>query len=278
MTESGKKWLTGCAIAVILMVLVLAAIAWGGVMLFREAARGIEELESSSRAVSQRFGRASEFTPDPGGRIPGPRIEAFLAAREIMAPARDELAGSLATLDGSTDGGGEEGKLGAGVRLLPRIFKFYGARNDACLTAGLGLGEYGYLYILTYYGLLEKPVTAGPGFTLTGDSDSGGGPGSSPSEFDVREDRREHVLRTARNLVLPILRNQVAALPADDADGEWAGMLRDEIARMEADPFRLPWRDGLPDLIADSLDPYRDRLEASWNEMSNPLELGPRMH
>ena len=260
------------------MALVLAAVVWGGVAFFKKAARGIEELESSSRAVNQRFGQASEFTPDPGGQVPGPRVEAFLAAREIMAQARDELAGSLAVLDGSVDSGRGEGKLGAGVRLLPRMFQFYGARNDACLTAGLGLGEYGYLYILAYYGLLEKPVTAGPGFTLVGDSDRGGGPGTQSSEFDVREDRREHILRTARNLALPILRNQLAALAAGDAGGEWAGRLQDEIALMEADPFRLPWRDGLPDRIAASLEPYRDRLEASWNEMSNPLELGPAMH
>ena len=113
MTESGKKWLIGCGVAGFLMVLILAAFAWGGVMLFRKAAEGIEDLEATSREVSQRFGRAADFTPAPTGEIPADRIEAFLATREIMAPYREELASSLATLDGSEDGG-LTGKLGGG--------------------------------------------------------------------------------------------------------------------------------------------------------------------
>ena len=270
MTESGKKWLIGCSVAAFLVVLVLAAVVWGGVVFFKKAAAEIEELEDSSRAVSQRFGDASEFTPDPGGAIPASRIEAFLAAREIMAPTRDELVSSLATLDGD-----EGGKFGAGVRLLPRIFGFYEARNKACLEAGIGLGEYEYLYILSYYNFLEKPVSAGPGFTLTGGSGGGGGPGTPTCDFEVREDRREHVLSSTRNRVLPILRNQLAALEAEGGPGDWAGRLAEEIALLEADPFRLPWRDGLPDRIARSLEPYRERLEASWNELANPLETGP---
>ncbi len=278
MTESGKKWLIGCAVAAFLLAILLVVIVWGGVTLFKKAAQGIEELEESSDAVSQRFGRASEFTPEPGGEIPGPRVEAFLAARKIMAPARDDMAGSLATLDGSPDSGGEEGKLGAGLRLLPRILKFYEARNKACLEAGLGLGEYGYLYILAYYDLLGKPVTAGPGFPLMGDSNNGGSRGSGANEFDVREDRLERILRASRNLALPILRNQLAAQRSAGTDREWTGRLEEEIALLEADPFRLPWRDGLPDRMKNSLEPYRDRLEESWNEMSNPLEFGPHMH
>jgi hypothetical protein len=270
-TESGKRWLIGCSAAVFLMVLVLAAIVWGGVVLFKKAAAEIEELEDSSSAVTRQFGQASEFTPDPGEAIPAGRIEAFLAAREIMAPTRDELVSSLATLDG-----GEGGKIGAGIRLLPRVFGFYEARNNACLEAGIGLGEYRYLYLLSFYNFLEKPVSAGPGFTLTGGSSAGGGPGTRASDFEVREDRREHVLGASRNLALPILRNQLAALEADGGPEGWADHLRQEITNMEADPFRLPWRDGLPDRMAGSLEPYRDRLESSWSELANPLEAGPQ--
>ena len=273
MTGSGKKWLIGCSVAAFLMVLVLAAVAWGGVILFRKAAEGIEELESSSRTVTERFGHASEFTPQPDGTLPADRIEAFLAAREMMAPARDELVASLTTLDGD-----EGGKVGAGVRLLPRIFGFYKARNEACIEAGIGPGEYGYFYILVYYDFLAKPVSAGPGFALAGDAGKGGAPGTTSTEFDVLEDRREHVLRAARDLALPILRNQLAALRQEEADEDWAGRLEQEIALLEADPFRLPWREGLPQRITHAFNPYRDRLESSWNEMSNPLETGPQLH
>jgi hypothetical protein len=271
MTESGKKWLIGCSVAAILMAVLLGLLVWGGVTFFKKAVRGIEEIEESSRAVSSRFGPVSEFTPDPAGTIEGSRVEAFLAAREIMAPVRDELASSFATLEGSSESRGE-GRISAGIKLLPRLFEFWQMRNEACLEAGIGPGEYSYLYILSYYGLLGKPVTSGPGFTLISDND---GPSrNSRDEFDVREARLEHILGRTRNLMLRILRNQLAA----GAEGEWAAVLKDEIALLEADPFRLPFRDGLPDRIARSLEPYRDRLEQSWNGMTNPLEFGPQMH
>lgn len=276
MTETGKKWLIGCSIATLLGVLVLAALAWGAVSLIRKAGAEIEELESSSRALSERYGRASDFTPDPGGAISADRMEAFLAARDILAQASTELSDALATLDGSGGDGGS--KLGAGFKLLPRVFRFYGSRSEACLEAGIGLGEYGYLYILSYYDLLGKPVTAGPGFTLVGESDDGGSPGVPSTDFEVRDLRRERVLRSARDLALPILRNQLAAIPEAETGGSWAGRLQEEIALLESDPYRLPWRDGLPERIATSLEPFRERLESSWNEMSNALEIGPQLN
>jgi len=42
---------------------------------------------------------------------------------------------------------------------------------------------------------------------------------------------------------------------------------------MEADRYRLPWQDGLPDVIESSLQPFRSQLEQSYNKMTNPLEL-----
>ena len=42
---------------------------------------------------------------------------------------------------------------------------------------------------------------------------------------------------------------------------------------MEGDRFRFPWRDGLPGPIEDSISPYRARLETSYSELCNSLEI-----
>lgn len=42
---------------------------------------------------------------------------------------------------------------------------------------------------------------------------------------------------------------------------------------MEADRYRLPWQDGLPEVLEISLSPFRERLEASYSKMTNALEV-----
>ena len=42
---------------------------------------------------------------------------------------------------------------------------------------------------------------------------------------------------------------------------------------MEADPHRLPWQDGLPEVLESSLKPFRDRLEASYGRITNMFEI-----
>jgi len=47
-----------------------------------------------------------------------------------------------------------------------------------------------------------------------------------------------------------------------------------EIGALEGDVHRLPWQDGLPEIIESSLQPYRDRLDNSHSAMCNALEIG----
>ena len=74
-----------------------------------------------------------------------------------------------------------------------------------------------------------------------------------------------------------MLRRQQAALEPLEAspDGEaWRRALAAEISALEADRFRIPWQDGLPEVLRQSLEPFRARLEASYSSMCNPLEIG----
>ena len=48
-----------------------------------------------------------------------------------------------------------------------------------------------------------------------------------------------------------------------------------EIEALEEDQNRLPWEDGLPREIRNSLDPFKSLLLESYNAMLNPFELIP---
>ena len=121
----------------------------------------------------------------------------------------------------------------------------------------------------------RKSPADGPPFTLVSgddDGDHGGG-----DEFEVREKRLEEILtRTNRNL-LAMMRNQLADLEEDERD-PWRRTVAEEVAAMESDPYRLPWRDGLPEPLLRSLEPYRERLEATYSPLCNPVEAGLQQH
>ena len=73
-----------------------------------------------------------------------------------------------------------------------------------------------------------------------------------------------------------MLYNQLEKLStseSSDIPDEWREALKAEIEAMEADRFRLPWQDGLPNVIESSLKPFRYQLQQSYNKMTNPLEL-----
>jgi hypothetical protein len=199
-----------------------------------------------------------------------------------MVPVREDLQDQLNLL-----ADGERGQIGspsrllqmvrAGVGLLTEIADFYRTRNEQLLAHEMGLGEYYYIYCLAYYAWLGKSVADGPPFRLVSGEDHSEG----VDEFDVREERRERILSHARSALLPMLRNQLARLEEQDPGEDariWRQSLKAEIAALEADPYRLPWRDGLPEPLQTSLGPFRSRLEESYSATCNALELGPGHH
>lgn len=284
MTGTGAKWLIGCGIGCGLVLLIFIALGAGSYFLLRTTIEDAEKVDAGMDRLTERFGRVTEFTPDPDGAIRRERLEAFLAARESMAPAREEMERTLTLLSrGAKDGVGlSPAKIfrtaRAGFRLLPGIMDFYTERNEALLEAGIGLGEYHYIYAVAYYAWLGKSPADGPPFVLTGRDDDDDS--EDWDETDVREHRLEQTLLGLREQLLPMLRNQLASLEetgSREAD-RWREDLEAEIDAMEADPFRLPWRDGLPRRLEASLEPFRRRLEESYSYQCNALETGVQQH
>ncbi len=270
-----RQWLIVGGVGCGTLVVIVVGLIVGSVLLFRDAVQEFERADGTLASVVERFGPISEFRPDPTGTIPPDRVEAFLTAREGIATERAEVEQSLVLLSGDDVGGLR--KTMAGLRLMHQSADFLARRNEKLLDVGIGLGEYDYIYTLAYYSWLGKSPADGPSFQLVGDEGYvletafEGTP-----EHELRAHRTEITRSSLNRLFLPVLRNQLSDLDAAMGDGveTWRQTLAAEIAALEGDAHRLPWEEGLPESIAASLQPYRDRLEESYGPMSNALEIG----
>lgn len=292
MASNSSKWLTGCGIGC--GVVILICILIGGVVFFaiRGTVEEFREAEASQDYLEKRFGEVRDFTPDPGGRITPDQIEAFLTVRDSMLAVRMDIEETLDRITGDVEALEDEARDGkfwqilgivrSGMGAIPQFAAFYRVRNEALIVNDLSLGEYYYLYVLAYYAWLGKSPEDGPEFNMMGDQETyrfswGDEEEQEEYEEDVYEDRRYRMVRKARQLVLPMMRRMLEKVEDDPygVDAAWRRSLAAEIEAMREDRDRLPWEDGVPRIIASSLEGFRYELEESYNAYLNPLELGP---
>jgi len=281
-SSTTKKWLIGCGIGCGVVILIVVILLASGYFFVKNIVDEFEDTEAMTEVLIERFGRISDFCPDPAGTIRPERIEAFLSARETFAPIRERISKSLETLSHKKDVGDiEVGKpknvltmMRLGFGIIPQTAEFIKTRNEALLEAEMGLGEYYYIYVVAYYSWLEKNPEDGPGFQIVGPNEE--------DDFgywdreDSEEMRRERMLRRLNRMLLPMLHNQLEKINAEEGteiSEDWQQKLEREIDALEQDRERLLWQDGLPEVIEASLRSYRVRLEASYNPMTNLLEM-----
>jgi hypothetical protein len=253
------------------------------------------DVEVSMDVMEETYGDVEDFCPDPDGRIRPERVEAFLTVRDSTSWIRADMEHSLSTItkdirrveDEDKSFWGVLGIIRRGMGAIPRMAEYYSTRNYTLLNEGMSLGEYYYIYVIAYYSYLGRLPEDGPEFQMMGgDSDSGRSrwyrddedeEDRQRYEDDVREERRYRIIRNVRRMMLPMLRNQLAKLNESSTQYSriWRRALQAELDALEEDRDRLPWEDGLPAVIKNSLEPYRNRLIASYSELLNPLELMP---
>lgn len=255
---SGKvnRWLKGCgcSLAVLLVVGVLALVVASMTMIrpFRQAIETREQLD-------QTYGSQSEYTPPVDGTVSPGNMERFLKVRmDLMAvcPRFEEVYESLHAMERFDDQAdppkGEVLKAAfktarSAFGLAPAFGDFINARNQALMDNGLGLGEYTYIYSLAYGERLVEVHT----------------------EDDVTR-MQVHVSRRLLQLLQDMVRRQLESAEPGSA---WAGTLEDELRKLERQPGKVPWTDGLPAAMADSLAPYRQELEENFCAATVNLEL-----
>ncbi len=266
------KVLGGCAVGCVLVVLALGGLAWMGYRWGRTAADVVDSAERAEDRLEAEYGQSREFTPPIDGRISAERIEAFLTVRELMTPQRTDLSDAVAALAPSAGEGRTAGGLRAataGIKMAPRLLEFVRARNEALLEIGMGLGEYTWIYWLTYHAWIGHPV----GESLLNDIMKARS--ESDSSFQMHIDAIDAGQSTwqLRRDIQAMLQNLDGQLSADPDRAGLREMVAAELAAIEADPNRMPWEGGLPEAFAPGLDPYRDRLEESYSPATNPFEL-----
>jgi hypothetical protein len=281
--DATSKWLSGCGIGCLIVLVLLGA---GGVFLYRLAKGTIQEFEDVGRAMSDlrtEYGEVRDFTPPLSGEIPAERLEAFLEVRAATRPARDEIRELLGTLESEIagfDGGGEGSvrkvlsAVRRGVGTIPKLAKFHQTRADALLERGMGLGEYEYIYVLAFYSWLGKSPGDGPKFLRMGDhNDVSWNPDHHPE--DAEEQRRVQVTRRIRSNFQAFFRNALSAADSDEprANREWLAAVERELIELESRWDRIPWRDGMPTVTEDSLRAFGERIEDSYDELNNVLEM-----
>ncbi len=278
MSGNASKWLTGCGIGCGVVTLAVVAVATAGYMFIKSRTQSFERAQATASELRAKYGDMTDFCPDPDGRIRPDRMKIFLGIRETLAPARRKLESSMRGLseDIKAANKGQDsfpriiGLISQGFGIVPQLGEFHETRVRTLRDAGMPPGEYVYLYVVAYYSFLSKSPSDGPEFKTgarhririgSGD-DSGDGPA--------------HAVERVRDLLLPMLRNQRAALEKGRAEAvrdPWADALDAEIQALESSESRVPWSDELPKPIKESLQPYRDELERSYDPLVNPLEL-----
>ena len=289
MAGSGKKWAIGCGIGCGLILLIVGGLGTVGYLGIRDLMKRGEKMDSTQEALHDAFGDAKDFAPRADGVIPADRIETFLDVREDLLPDREELNDILAKLsegEAAYENTGKLAKIKAGIRLVPSIMAYGQRRSEVLLQDGMGLGEYLYIYTLAYYDLLGNDPADGPSFKLTGpdDRDEDGQSGfhwktEVSNDGDVMAERSTRIRSHLNDLQTALARNQLTAVDDAIAAGEtglaaWREQLAAELARMEDEPRRLLWADGLPEPLRQSLEPYRDRLAAAYMPLVNTVEAG----
>jgi hypothetical protein len=285
MAGTGKKWLVGCGIGCGLFVLLLAGAGTVGFFSVKKFTERADRIEETFDRMDAEYGQPSEFVPELDGSVPAGRMEVFLAVREEMHDVQMEVSEMFSTLDGRNDAGVID-KFKAGIRFIPALFIFIEERNNIMLERGMGVGEYQYIYALSYYGLLDKDLSDGPGFTVVSDeehteNDSWNWQINSgdDGEEETRERRAREVRKFVNRVQSRVIRNQLEALDevgyVEGLDFEtWRAQVQAEAEAMERESLRLLWEEGLPEQIRESLEYYRDRLNASYDDMTSILEMG----
>jgi hypothetical protein len=280
MAGAAKKWFIGCGIGCGLFLLIIGGIGTVSYLGIKQAVDHGEDIEAGFEELRAEYGAPSDFVPEPDGAVPSDRMEVFLAARDAMAADRKVAGDILRTLDGQDVDGKTPNfidKAKAGIQLIPSMMTFIDQRNQALLNQGMGLGEYLYIYTLSYYVLLDRDLADGPGFNVSGEEENSDGfrweTGEGKSG-DTRVNREKQIRRYLHSIHLAMARNQLQAIENRGAPAELRQQLEAEMALMRDEPLRLLWETGMPSAMQLSLEMYRDQLEASYDEMVNVLESG----
>ena len=249
-----KQTAVGCGV---LMVIAIALPFVLGVMMMGPFKRAVDD----RHAIEEQFGPQEAYVPPASGVPSADRIEVFLTIRRGFTEPCADLTHAekqmqrMETFDDQDDIDRTEAMkavfsltksmMGVG----PVLGHFYEIRNQSLLDAGMGLGEFTYIFAVAYNDrLLDEP-----------EGDQLFGPTATN--------------RRVRKALLSMLQSQLETLQSGGGGEAGIEILEAEITAMQEDSRRIPWQDGIPPAINEALAPYRSELDELYCPALAPLEL-----
>ncbi len=273
MSGAVSKWVTGCAIGCFVLLLLAGGLGFVGYRWTRGAIAKVDQAAADEKQLEERFGGVRQFHPPLDHAFSEDRFDVFLKIRDLMTPAREDLAETVADFAPVGERGGSA--IGwrtatAGFRLAPRVLELGRARNRTLLDNGMGLGEYMWYYSLAYHAFLGHPAAESELHRFLEERSAAG----AGMQVSVGGDLElgEVVWRQHRDL-LAMLRHHAEDLADDPEVSSWRKAVDAEIAAVAADPERVPWQDGVPESLGDRLEPHRTRIETTYSPATNIFEL-----
>jgi len=228
-----------------------------GIMMMGPFKRAVDD----RRVIEEQFGPQEAYVPPASGVPSADRIEVFLAIRRAFAEPCADLTQAekqmqkMETFDEQDEVDRMEvmkevfsltkSMMGVG----PVLGHFYEIRNQNLLDAGMGLGEFTYIFAVAYN---DRLLDEQEGDQLFG-----------PTATN----------RRVRKALLSMLENQLTVQRPEGGEEVEIEALEAEIAAMQADDRRIPWQDGIPAAITEALAPYRTELDELYCSAMAPLEL-----
>ena len=249
-----KQTAIGCG------VLIVIAIAFPLVMAVKMMTP-FNRAVDSRHAIEEVFGPQESYVPPASGAPSADRIEVFLEVRRTLSVVCADLSSAEQQVQKleSFDDQDEVNRVDVLKQALsttksmmgvgPVIARLYEIRNQSLLDAGMGLGEFTYIFAVAYRGRLLDPPQPNQLF------------GPTP------------INRRVRKALLSMVENQLAVLRSEGGSEAEIAAVATEIAALQADEGRIPWQDGIPPAISEALAPYRAELDALYCPAMAPLEL-----
>jgi hypothetical protein len=249
-----KQTAIGCGVLIVIVVALLLVMM---VKMLSPFNRAVED----RHAIEEQFGAQEAYVPPASGAPSADRIEVFLEVRRTLREPCVDLSSAQQQVQKleSFDDQDEvdrvdvlkqafsttKSMMGVG----PVIGRFYEIRNQSLLDAGMGLGEFTYIFAVAYRDQQLNPPESNQLF--------------GPTATNLR----------VRKALLSMLESQLAILRSEGGGEAEIAALEAEISAMQADRNRIPWQDEIPPAITGAFARYRAELDELYCPAMAPLEL-----
>ncbi|HKI83568.1 MAG TPA: hypothetical protein VKA63_04455 [Candidatus Krumholzibacteria bacterium] len=259
-----KKFMIGCGIVVGVILLISIVSSWIFVRSLKNQLPEIKPLKEREEQLVKLYGRLDDYTPPLNGRISPERMELYLQIREnqphdtqLFVDALDEVSEQEKEMHEAT--GLEKLKRGlkmakSGMAVARVTMVYLSARDSLLLADEMSPGEYLYLTVIGAVCDLQwsPPRCRNQDAVADSTSDHYKFSGDYGSFGDVYRRQLENALRDLRG------RENL-----DEDEQNFMAQLEGALEHGRIGDARVPFEGELPASLKESVEPYRDRLQAT---------------